>query len=183
MEFIKKNIKIYILSGKAHSGKDTVANIIKKNLDKKVITLTYASYLKMYAKEVLGWDGNEETKPRDFLQQIGVELIKTHIDDKMLIKRIIEDIKVYSYFYDVIIIGDARFVDEIEEIKNNFDDVTVIHISGRANNLTDEQKKHATETALDEYHNFDYEIDNTISLDELNKKVNEILEVTYASRN
>lgn len=181
MEFSKRNIKIYILSGKASSGKSTVANIIKETIP-NTITISYASYLKMYAKEILGWDGNEDTKPREFLQQVGVELIKNKIDSKMLIRRIIEDIKVYSYFYDVVVISDARFIEEIEDIKNNFNDVTVIHIKGMESNLTDEQKKHSTETSLDEYNDYDFEIIN----DDINitkEKVEKILEVSYGSSN
>ena len=182
MEFVKKNTKIYILSGKSGSGKDTVASMIHELLlGKKVISLAYASYLKMYAKEVLGWDGNEP-KPREFLQQLGVELIKNKIDDKMLINRIIEDIKVYNYFYDVIIITDARFPEEIEEVKSNFSNVTVIHLSDRENKLTNEEKKHATETSLDGYNNYDYVISED-NLDNLRVKVKEIVGETYDSRN
>ena len=43
--------------------------------------------------------------------------IKNNIDDKLLINRILQDIEVFSYFYDIIIISDARLVDEIESIK------------------------------------------------------------------
>ena len=180
MEFVKKYTKIYVISGKSGSGKDTVANMIKDKVSSTVI-LSYASYLKMYAKQVLGWDGNDP-KPREFLQQLGVELIKNQIDDKMLINRILEDIKVYSYFYDVIVISDARFIDEIESVRNSFDNVTVIHMGERDNILTDSEKKHATETGLDEYHNYDYEIceDN---LDSLKNEVNRIVGETYGSCN
>ena len=181
MEFVKKNTKIYILSGKSGSGKDTVASMIHELLlGKKVISLAYASYLKMYAKEILGWDGNSP-KPREFLQQLGVELIKNKIDDKMLINRIIEDIKVYNYFYDVIIITDARFESEIEDIKSNFSNVTVIHLSERENKLTEEQKKHATEVGLDEYNNYDYVLDSD-NLDDLKVEVEKIVGETYDSR-
>ena len=70
-------MKIIILSGKAQSGKNKVASIIENNLkDKKVITISYASYLKEYAKNILKWDGNESTKPRTFLQEIG-DYVKT----------------------------------------------------------------------------------------------------------
>ena len=119
MEFINKEPKIYIISGKARSGKDTIASIIKEYYEsksKKVITLAYATYLKEYAKRITNWDGQEETKPRELLQNLGVELIKTYIDENMLINRIKEDIKVYSYFFDIIIITDARFKEEIENI-------------------------------------------------------------------
>lgn len=182
MEFNKKDVKILILSGKAGSGKSTVADMIKEILDKKVVILSYASYLKMYAKEILGYDEQKDVKPREFLQHLGVELIKNNIDDKMLIRRIIEDIKVYSYFYDVIVISDARFISEIEDIKTNFDNVTVIHIDGFENNLTADEKKHSTEVALDGYNNYDYVIDNKVSKEELKNKIESILKVCYENR-
>ena len=96
------------------------------------------------------------------MQQIGVELIKNNIDSRMLIKRIVEDIKVYSYFYDVITISDARFPEEIETIRKNFTNVIVIHIHclENKNNLTGLEKKYATETSLDNYSDYDYNIDN-----------------------
>lgn len=180
MKFKSKNSKIYILSGKAGNGKNKVASYIGsiyENENKRAINLSYASYLKEYAKNILGWDGNEETKPREFLQQIGVELIKNTIDSRMLIKRIVEDIKVYSYFYDVITISDARFPEEIETIRENFTNVIVIHIHGLEdkNNLTNLEKKHATEISLDNYSDYDYEIDNSGTLEDLKTKVQDII--------
>lgn len=50
-------MKIIILTGKARSGKNQVASIIEKNLDKNAITISYAYYLKEYAKNILNWDG------------------------------------------------------------------------------------------------------------------------------
>lgn len=180
MEFVNKNPQIYILSGKAHTGKNQVATYIEdiyKTYNKKTINLAYASYLKEYAKNILAWDGNEDNKPREFLQQLGVELIKNNIDDKMLIKRILEDIKIYSYFYDVITISDARFEEEIKIIKDNFSDVTVIRIDSLevTKKLTGNQKKHLTEVALDNYSEYDYEIDNNGTLEQLKNKVLDIV--------
>lgn len=178
MEFIKKKPIIYVLSGKAESGKSFVASLMKKYLEdngKKTVCISYASYLKEYAKKITNWDGNEKTKPRELLQNLGVELIKNQINDHFLINRIIEDIKVYSYFFDVIIISDARFVEEIEVIKNNYLNVSVIHINGKNNSLTLEQKNHSTETGLNNYNNYDYEINNYGSKEELETKIIEIL--------
>lgn len=179
MEFINRNPKIIILSGKAHSGKSLVASIIKDyyfNHNTKCVIISYASYLKEYAKEVLGWDGSESTKPRDFLQQVGVELIKNKINPNMLIGRIVDDVKVYSYFFDVIVISDARFVEEISVIKNNFSNVSVIHVDGVDNDLTNEQKNHSTETGLDDYNDYDFIINNSGNLDELKSKIFNVLE-------
>lgn len=181
MEFIKRNSKIYLLSGKARSGKNEVAKIIEEYYkDKKCICLSYSYYLKDYVKRITDWDGSEATKPRDFLQQVGIELIKEQIDSQLLIRRLVEDIKVFSYFYDIIIITDARLVNEIEIPKATFENVTTIRvIRNKDNELTDNQKQHLTETDLDNYETFDYIINNN-SYDALKSEVYQILdEVNY----
>ena len=178
MNFVKKNSRIIVLCGKAQSGKNLVANIIRdyyNDLGLKSAVISYAFYLKNYAKNILGWDGNENSKPRDFLQQVGVELIKNRINPNMLIDRVIDDIKVYSYFFDVIIISDARFIDEIQIIRDRFSNVFVVHINGNSNNLNDKQRNHSTETGLDNFFDYDYDIDNFGNIDELKNKVCEVL--------
>lgn len=179
MNLIMKKPLIYVLCGKSGNGKTTSSKIIENFYNakgKKTISLAYASYLKEYAKRILNWNGDEKTKPRDFLQQLGVELIKTKIDDSFLIKRIIEDIKVYSYFYDVIIISDARFPDEIDNIRNSFENVRTIKLLGQENKkLTAFQKNHASEVGLENYNNYDYIVDNNGTLDDLKNKIENIL--------
>ena len=163
MKFINRNPIIYVLSGKAGSGKSFVATRMKNFLSSrglKCIDIAYASYLKNYIKNITGWDGNEDTKPREFLQQLGVELIKNRINSTMLIDRVVDDILVYSYFFDVIIISDARFVEEIETIRNKFSNVVVIKVIGSPNNLSDSERAHVTETALDNYNNYNFVINN-----------------------
>ena len=163
MEFNKRNIKLFILSGKARSGKDTVANIIKEYYkDKKVIIISFGHYIKDYAKRVSDWDGNNETKPRELLQQLGIELIKDKINDKLFINRILEDIEIFSYFYDIIVIDDARLLDEITILKEKYKNSVSIRINRNNfnNNLTESEKQHITEVGLDNYNNFDYVIEN-----------------------
>ena len=125
---------------------------------------------KNYVKNITGWDGDESNKPRDLLQSIGIDLIKNKIDKHLLIRRVIEDIKVYSYFYDIIVVTDARLLDEIEIPKKYFN-VTTIRINNSNNNLTNEQKNHITETNLDNYEHFDYVIDD---LENINKILEEL---------
>lgn len=166
-------MKVIILSGKAESGKSITADIIKNKIDKKTIIISYASYLKEYAKNIINWDLNEATKPRTFLQELG-DLVK-EIDSKFLINRIIEDIEVYKNYFDVIIISDARFLDEIELIKEKYDSI-VIRINGNTNHLTEKEKNHNTEISLDNYHNYDYVIDNIGTKEELENKIENVLE-------
>lgn len=179
MEFINRNPKIFIISGKAKSGKDLVANIIcELYKDKKCKKLSFAYYLKHYTKNILNWDGKEETKPRDFLQQFGIDFIKNKIDNNFLIKRMCEDIDIYSYFYDVLVITDARLVEEIDIIKEKYDNSLVLRINGiQDNGLTIEQKNHITETNLDNYDNFDYIIENNGDCDKLIKEVENVIGV------
>ena len=173
MEFEKRNSRIFLLSGKAKSGKNEVANIIEDYYsDKKCITISFGYYIKDYAKRISDWDGSEYNKPREFLQQLGIELIKNKIDDKLFINRIIQDIEVFSYFYDVIIVSDVRLVDELETLKNKYKNSISIRINRKIeNNLTEEQKNHITETDLDNYKNFDYIIENDENLKEKVDKI------------
>lgn len=169
-------MKIIILSGKAESGKNKVASIIENKLKyKNVITISYASYLKEYAKNILKWNGLEETKPRTFLQEIG-DYVKT-IDNKFLINRLLQDIEVYKNYFDVIIISDARFIEEINCVKEKHENVSVINVIGKENNLNEMEKNHITETALDNYNLYDFKIENIGSIEALEKEVKNIVEV------
>ena len=181
MEFIKRDPKIFIISGKARSGKGEVSKIISDYYkDKKSIIISFGHYIKDYAKRVSDWNGDEDTKPRELLQQLGIELIKNKIDDKLFIRRIKEDIEVFSYFYDIIIVNDARLLDEIESLKSSYSDSIVIKVKNKnENNLTTSQKNHITETDLDNYKYFDYIIENNGSKEDLKKQVEEILRGKY----
>lgn len=178
MEFVKRNPKIFILSGIAGSGKDTVSKIIEKYYsNEKCISIAFAYYIKDYVKRITNWDGSEETKPRELLQQLGIELVKNKIDSKLFIKRVLEDIEVFSYFYDIIIVDDARLVDEIEDLKAKYPNSISIRIirNNYDNKLTKDQKNHITETGLDNYNNFDYIINNQGNYEDLIKEVEKVL--------
>ena len=168
MEFKKRNIKLFILSGKARSGKDTAYELIKEYYkDKKTIDISFGHYIKDYAKRVSNWDGREETKPRELLQNLGIELVKNQIDDKLFIRRLLEDIVVFSYFYDIIVVTDARLLDEIEILKEKYPDSISIRINRDFDNgLKENEKKHLTEVALDNYDKFDYVVQNDDNFEE-----------------
>ena len=49
-------MKIFLIGGKARSGKDTISDFIEetlKNEDKKVCRLQVSSYIKYYAKTII----------------------------------------------------------------------------------------------------------------------------------
>lgn len=165
---------IFVLSGKAKSGKNLLADKIENYYkNKRCIQISYAFYLKNYVKNIYGWSGSEEDKPRELLQKIGIDLIKNKIDSNLLIRRVCEDIKVYSYFYDIIIITDARLKDEIEIPKRLFNNVVTIRIDSiyYDKKMTIEQMNHITETNLDNYDKFDYIINDFDKLEEILSKI------------
>lgn len=174
-----KNPKIIIISGKARAGKDTTASFLKEIYNEKMISLQYGSYIKEYVKKISNWDGNEETKPRELLQQLGTNIIRKEIDEKFFIKKMIDDIKVYSYFFDIIVISDARFKIEIDDIRDNFSNVISINIErpNFDNGLTEEQKNHPSEIDLDDYNKFDYKLINDGNLENLKEKIERLVEV------
>ncbi len=181
MEFKKRNPKIFVISGKANSGKDTTAEIIDNQImlkGLKVVNLQISSYIKMYASKISGWDGSEDTKPRTLLQELGTSIIREKIDNEFFIKRLIGDIEVYSYYFDAITISDGRLPEELDSIYNAFDNVYRINIvrPNYDNHLNTKELKHRTEVGLDSYDNYEYKIINDGSLEELSNKIRKIVD-------
>ncbi len=177
----KEDTILFIISGKARHGKDTTADIIKDYYEekkKKIIGLHYVSCLKEYAKKISGWDGSDDTKPRSLLQELSTDIIRKQINQDFFIERTIQDIKVYSYYFDVITIADTRLKVEIEKTKPTIKNTITIRINrpNFDNGLTLEQKNHITEVDLDDYDKFDYKIENDGTIEDLRKKIYEILD-------
>ena len=175
--------KIFIVSGKARHGKDTTCLFIKELCEDKglkVINLAYGNYIKEYVKKITGWDGSEETKQtvRSMLQLVGTEIVRDNIDEDFFVKRLCDDIKVYSYFFDIITVSDARLPNEIDIPKKYFNNVTSINIERHnfETNLSTTEQKHRTEIGLDNYDNYDYKIINDSNLEDLKIKVEKIIE-------
>lgn len=171
MEFSKKIPLVILIGGRAQSGKGTLTKYLQEKFEqqnKKVINSPYTKYLKHYIEQITGEKIDEKNKPRDLLQQISSKIIKNELKrNDFFIKRQIEDIEIYSYFADVILISDVRFPEEIQIIKEKFSNVVSIGVirENYVSNLTKEQQHDITETALDNYHNYDFEIKNNNKVD------------------
>ena len=173
--------KVILIAGKARAGKDTTALLLKEiytEKGKKTINLAYGNYIKEYAKNISDWDGRDETKPRSLLQRLGTDIIRKDIDPNFFVKRLCDDIKVYSYFFDVITVSDVRFPNERDGPSAMVKDIIKIKIirDNFVSNLTDVEKKHITETALDNYNDYDFVIHNDGTISDLRKKVEKIVE-------
>lgn len=179
---MKNNLKIFLISGKARHGKTTLAHDIKEyyeSIGLRCVATSYAKYIKMYATEITKWDGREDTKPRELLQQLGAEVIREKLGKKdFFVKRLHEDMELYSIYLDVVVIDDARTPLEIDYFKELFKE-NVISIKiirpNFKNDLSDSERNHITEVGLDNYENYDYTIMNDASLDDLKLATGELL--------
>lgn len=171
-------MRIFLIAGKAGSGKNVVAKLIKEyyvyKLEECAIT-SYSKYIKNFALELTDWDGTDTKKPRDFMQQLGDKMRAE--DPDFLVNAMMKDIIIYQKYVENLVISDVRMPNEIDNIKNAFDNVYSIYVVNQFGNskLSVEQQAHITETALEDYQDFDYIIAND-ELDKLKEKVFAILD-------
>ena len=168
-------MNIYLICGKAGSGKNEVASYLADKLGNAVVT-GFSKYIKVFALELTDWDGSDGHKPREFLQEMGDNL--RAIDPDFLTKRMKEDIEVYkTQGIENVIISDVRLLREIEYFKNNKKyHVVTVRVNSLVSKrvLTEAQRIHHTETELDKYKDYDYVIDNAFDRS-LYEEVDEIV--------
>ena len=156
-------MRIFLIAGKSGSGKGEIAKLIKEyyiyKLENCVIT-EYSKPLKNFAQELTDWDGNQNTKPRGYLQELGDKI--RNLDSKYFTNYMLNNLRIYETLTDNVIIDDVRFPSEIEEIKLNYDEVYAIYVENQFSKsyLSVEEQSHKTETALETYDEFDYILAN-----------------------
>ena len=109
------------------------------------------------------------------MQNLGDEMRKN--DPDFLVSNMIKDITIYQKHVENLVISDVRMPNEIDMIKNAFDNVYAIYVVNQfsESKLTLKQQAHITENALEDYNDFDYVIAND-ELDKLREKVFKILD-------
>lgn len=172
-------MKIYLIGGKAKSGKNTLGERLKYYLIEKGYTpciMRITEPLYNYAETYFKYDEKTDTKPREFLQNMGIEIIQEKMGKKdFLLNRLFEDIEILNNFFDIFIITDARLIHEFESIKNKYKNTTIIKLerSNYNDELTEKERNHITEKEIEKYNDYDYLIknDNLKSLDKAAKEI------------
>lgn len=153
-------LKVIMISGKAESGKNFVADIMRQKLDEngnKVLTVAFGDYVKFLCSTYFGWDGKKDNKGRELLQHIGTGVFRRYNEDYFA-NRVVDLIKATGE-WDYVIIPDLRFENELHIIHSNFDAVAVrVERSGFDSTLTAAQKLNQSEIELDNHPGFDYTI-------------------------
>lgn len=174
---------IIMISGKAESGKNYVAELIADELILRgyaVRSIAFGDYLKFICQKYLDWNGKKDKRGRTYLQYVGTDVCRGY-DETIFSSKVVEIIKLFGHRWDFVIIPDLRFVSELHDMESSFADVTTVRINrpGYESSLTEEQKSNRSETELDNF-DFDKVIINDITLtDQVKNFVEETINGLY----
>lgn len=147
-------MKIICISGKAQHGKDTVAGMLRTQLEAdgyRVLVIHYADLLKYVCRTFFGWDGAKDQYGRQLLQYVGTEVVRKKRPD-FWVDFVTEVLTLFPAQWDYVLIPDCRFPNEIEAIRNAGFCATHLRVVRRGfdSPLTPAQQLHPSETALDD---------------------------------
>lgn len=175
-----------IISGKAGCGKDMTAHFMKEELEKhgkKVLVIHYGDAVKWVLRDYFNWDGKKDAVGRTLLQRIGTDVVRATYPNFWtgIVVGLIKAFEPYSDF-DVALVPDARFPNEVDIALENLENCVAIRIERHNTDgsewinstLTEDQRKHPSETSLDGYA-FDYVIHNDEGLELLKESAITIL--------
>lgn len=175
-------MKVIAISGHAQNGKDTVASILSEQLvdrGERVLVAHYADLLKYICRTFFGWDGNKDERGRHILQYVGTDVIRQKMPDYW-VDFIISVLDLFGDNWDYVLIPDSRFPNEIDKLKSCGFDVEHLRVvrPNFISPLTAEQKRHPSETALDDVEPDRYIINNG-TLEDLRMLINDYIEENF----
>lgn len=185
-----KKTTVILVSGKAGSGKDTVAQMLKEKLEDfpamTVFKYGFANPIKFIAKSFFGWNGEKDDRGRKLLQQLGS--VGREYDSHIWVKHFLQQLDKHAdmFPFNFAVVSDWRFPNEYNYLGTNpILDVTTIRVFGRggldgevASDVSEISLPEADKelfTRVDEGGLYDYQIENSGSLEDLEKKVDAVL--------
>lgn len=175
---------IYMLHAAAQSGKNTVADIMKEKYEsqgKRVLIIAEADYVKFVLEKYYGITEFKSPEGRSRIQQFATDMCRS-INPNIWSNVVTSLIEVAQCSFDVVIVPDWRFMNEYKNMDFLYPKkVRTVLISrpdvNSVDNMTESQRNHQSETELDNFENYDYNIINkTNHLDETIRQVEEMIE-------
>ena len=172
--------RIYLLHAHAQSGKDTCAAMMKEEYEKRgkrVIIIAFADYVRMCLDKYYGVKEYKTSEGRTIIQHFATDLVRKN--DPTFWGRTVGDLlRAIEDDFDYAIIPDWRFKDEYTSLASRFAPHIIVQVgiyrpnNEATDNMTEAQRKHQSETELDNYENFDYNISNEFNkLDKTRKQI------------
>lgn len=175
------NTVIFLISGKAGTGKSYSAKILSELVDSlgfmDFTTMHFATGVKETAKKSFGWDGKKDQLGRRLLQDVGQTGRRYNKD--MWVRQVVTKIKSNPGMYDFVFIDDWRFPNELAYLYDNIDALVVaVRIIAPEREILKGTKeyKEVSETSLrDKEYFYHYTIDNSGSKEHLTEQLNTML--------
>lgn len=172
--------RIYLLHAHAQSGKDTCAMMMKEEYEKRgkrVIIIAFADYVRMCLDKYYGIKEYKTPEGRTIIQHFATDLVRKN--DPTFWSRTVGDLlRAIEDDFDYAIIPDWRFKNEYTSLASRFAPHIIVQVgiyrpdNEVTDNMTEAQRKHQSETELDNYKNFDYNISNEFNkLNETRKQI------------
>lgn len=166
-------MRVICISGHAGAGKDTVAKIMKEKLEQhgqSVLVTHNADLLKHLCRTLFDWDGQKDEAGRSLLQYVGTDVVRKQHPD-FWVNFLISIFDLFGENWDYAIIPDCRFPNEIDRLKEAGYRVTHIRVDRDvASTLTEEQRNHPSETAMNTV-TPDYIVVNNGTIDDLRHNI------------
>ena len=171
-------MKVICISGKARHGKDTLAGMLNEQFTAKgfrVLTTHFGDLVKYICEKFFNWDGAKDEKGRTLLQYVGTDVVRKQRPSYWT-DFVVSVLELFPNEWDYVLIPDCRFPNEVECFIEHGMDTTLIRINrpNFVSNLTPEQLKHPSETAMDDYPPNLYVI-NDGTLEDLSDSIKDIL--------
>ena len=172
--------RIYLLHAHAQSGKDTCAAIMKEEYEKRgkrVIIIAFADYVRWALDKYYGVKDYKTPEGRTLIQHFATDLVRKN-DPTFWGRTVADLLYAIEEDFDYAIIPDWRFMNEYEVMSTRFAPHIIVQVEiDRPNNeltdnMTEIQRNHQSETELDNYKYYDYQIVNEYGkLDETRRQL------------
>lgn len=139
----------------------------------RVLITHFGDLIKYVCSTFFGWNGKKDSAGRSMLQEIGMVVREREPDFWIdFLKKVLN---IFSSEWDYVLIPDCRFPREVDGMTDSGFKTYLIKVVRPEceTDLTEEQRKHPSETAMDDYP-ADYYVVNDSSLLSMKNKVSKI---------
>lgn len=147
--------KIITVSGRMGAGKDVIAEALKKSLEargQRVRIVHFGDLVKFSCKLFWDWDGVKDEQGRRLLQKVGTDIVRDEYDIYYWARYVCNMLEYSKDMWDVAIIPDLRFDNELMKLEWAFGPENVKHIRVvgmyQVTEWSDEAKAHKSEHAI-----------------------------------